>query len=314
MTVPAVITGLAYRLGQLTPLEELSGDALPAGTVDALLARGQRLCSVAGAEYPLITGSVLDTLAGAGVEPGEVDRVLVTSESILISGSKRDHERRRAELYSHLSDCGLERAPVMLLTFSGCSSAVMALEYASHVVRAGSARNVLVVAADRVYEGGDRVLEPEVSVVGDGAASCLVSARDGGSGDFDLGWVRRRGFLKAVKPERSTNFGPALVMLGRALTSLGREVGTGTAALDEAWLACNNYGLPTVRLFAHALGHANRRVFVDNIAAIGHLGSPDPIVNLAALAGREQTVLLLATGPADCTLALLSPADGAGLR
>lgn len=305
--MPAVITGLAYRLGRLTPLEEMAGDVLSADAVEALLGRGQRVCSVADSEYPLIVASVGETLARAQVPPDQIDRVLVTSESILISGSKRGHERRRAELYGHLVDCGLSSAPVMMITFAGCSSAVVALEYASHLVRDGGAEHVLVIAVDRVLEDADRILEPGVSVVGDGAASCIVTNRVGDRGELELRWVRRRGFLKAVTYQRSGNFGPALIMLGRALTSLSREVGAESLSLAGSWLACNNYGLPTVRLFAHALGCPDDYVFTHNVAAIGHLGSPDPLVNLAALAEKDTGVVLLATGPADCTLAFLSP-------
>lgn len=302
-----VITGLTYRVGQLTPLEELSGHALSADTVEALRERGQRVCAIADSEFPLIGEAVRGTLAAADVEPEQVDRIVVTSESILISGSKRHHEHKRAELYGYLADCGLSGAPVVLMTFAGCSSAVMALEYALHVVRAGDARHILVLAADRVLEDADRVLAPKVSVVGDGAASCLVTGRQGRVGDFDLRWVRRRGFLRAVAHQRADNFGPSLVMMGRALASLGREVATASPPTRDAWLACNNYGLPTLRLFAHSLGHPEERVFIDNVAAIGHLGSPDPLVNLACLAECGEPVLTLATGPADCTLALLTP-------
>lgn len=303
----ATITGLAYRLGTPTPLTDLVGRSLPAEVADQLLARGQRMCPVADHELPLITESVAASLKEAGVHAASVDRVFLTSESILISGSKRGHEAARARLYSAMAALGLGHAPVVMMTFAGCSSALTALEYATCLVERETAENVLVVAADRVPDGHERVLPPAISIVGDGVASCVVTARRGAAPGLALRWVRRRAFLAVANHDRATDFGPALVMLGRSLAALAREARAASADLDRARLVCNNYGLPTIRLFGRTLGIADERVFTDNVPRIGHLGSPDPLVNLATLTDCPDGVAVLATGPADCALAFLVP-------
>jgi hypothetical protein len=306
----AVIDGLASQLGELVSIESLVGDGISAEMADQLTARGQKMCSVAPSELPLIETSVRRSLAAAGIEPQAVDRILVTSESVLVAGSKPAHEALRARLYGLFAGLGLGGAPVLMFTFAGCGSVVAALEYAVLLVDAGSAENVLVVAADRVLEGGERVLPPAVSVVGDGVASCLVRRAAPESTGWLLREVRRRAFLEVAEFDRATDFGPALVMLGRALVSLAREQGARNGAWADAVLACNNYGMPTLRLFARTLGMTEDRLFTGNVAAVGHLGSPDPLVNLESLAGRGRPVALLATGPADCAYGLLEPYGG----
>jgi 3-oxoacyl-[acyl-carrier-protein] synthase-3 len=311
--MPAAITGLAYRVGTPTPLAELAGRLLPAETAEQLMARGQRICPIATCELPLIRASVEASLEAAGVAPASVDRVLVTSESILVSGTKRAHEAARARLYTAMAELGLGHAPLLMLTFAGCGSAISALEYASLLVDRGAASNVLVVAADRVLDEGQRVLPPVVSVVGDGVASCVVSGQAGGHDGLVLRWVRRRAFMEVAKFDRGTDFGPALVMLGRSLASMAREIRAMTSALDHAWFVCNNYGMPTVRLFGRTLGVADDRVFTENVSRIGHLGSPDPLVNLATLPDRSGGVVVLATGPADCAVALVTTLEDGDL-
>jgi 3-oxoacyl-[acyl-carrier-protein] synthase III len=311
--MPAVITGLAYQVGTPTPLAELIGRWLPAETAEQLLARGQRMCPLAPSELPLIRSSVTASLETAGLAPALVDRVLVTSESILVSGSKREHEMTRARLYTTMAELGLGHAPVLMLTFAGCGSAIAALEYASLLVDRGDAANVLVVAADRVLDGGQRVLPPVVSIVGDGVASCVVTGQTDDRDGLVLRWVRRRAFLEVAKHDRGTDFGPALVMLGRSLASIAREIRATTPVLDHARLICNNYGLPTVRLFGRTLGVADDRVFTENVSRIGHLGSPDPLVNLSTLPDRSGGVVVLATGPADCAVALVTTLEDGAL-
>jgi 3-oxoacyl-[acyl-carrier-protein] synthase-3 len=306
--VPAALTGFAYELGTPRTIDELAEDGLvPPEQAEQLIARGQRLCPVAESAEPLISTTVRRSLDSAGLEGGEVDRVLLASESILIAESKAGHQAARARLYLTLAGLGLGQVPVLMLTFAGCGSAVAALEYATLLVDRGEARAVLVVTVDRVLPGGRRVLPPAVSILGDGAASCVVTSRPAGPDDLALRRVWRRAFLTAVERDREEDFGPSLVMLGRSLVSLAKEVRP-TGALDGTAFTCNNYGTPTVRLFSRTLGIDDDRVFTANIDRVGHLGCADPLVNLASMPRPDGGVLVLLTGPADCALALLGPA------
>lgn len=296
-----VIRGLKSAVGVPTVITELPADAMPADVASRLVDRGQKLCPVATDELPLITESVTGTLAASGVDPAAVRHVLLATETMTVSGSRAGHEQMRGRLYQTLSDAGLGHAPVTALTFGGCGAVLTALDYATLLVERDPNGAVLVVAVGRMRDGDSRVLAPAVSAIGDGAASCVVTATGVG---WTLRWLLRRAFLQTARFDQSADFGPGLVLLGRALRTLRTEARVrGVPARPS--LICNNYGLPTIRLFSAALGIAAEDMFVDNIPLLSHLGTPDLLINLRDLPGTTAEVLALATGPADCALAAL---------
>jgi len=211
-------------------------------------------------------------------------------------------------MYGLLARQGLGHAPTTVVTFAGCSSALTLLESAAYHVTSRAGRHVLVLAVDRVLEHSMRVLRPAVSIVGDGAASCVVTAAGDRPG-WQLRWLGRRAFLDIAEHDRVTDFAPALVMLGRALLSLRRhELASLPVSTKNMTLLCNNYGLPTLRLFAATLGMRQDQVFTQNVPRTGHLGCPDPLVNLADCPGTgDAGVLVLATAPADCAISWFTP-------
>lgn len=297
----AVIGALASAVGAPTLLTDLPERAMPAGVAKELMDRGQRMCPVTADELPLVEESVSRSLAAAAVDAGSVDHVLVATETMAVSGSRAAHERMRGRLHRTLSGLGLGHAPVTALTFGGCSAVMTALEYAALRVERDPGSRVLVVAVGRMREDDSRVLAPAVSAIGDGVASCVVRAEGEG---WRVHWMLRRAFLQTAEFDQDADFGPALVILGRALRLLRGEAEK-RGLPDRPRLVCNNYGLPTVRLFSSTLGVPADDVFTDNIPLLSHLGTPDVLINLASLAETTTEVLALATGPADCVLASL---------
>lgn len=85
--------------------------------------------------------------------------------------------------------------------------------------------------------------------------------------------------------------------------------GSALAAIEYATLLCNNYGMLTLRLFGRMLSVGDDGIFTANVADIGHLGSPDPLVNLATVPEDGRALLVFASGPADCALALFCPME-----
>lgn len=297
----ASLSGLAYRLGEPTTLHELTDRGLTAEQASLLHERGQRVCPVASSEVELVAAAIAQTLMEAGGEARTVDRVLIATGYALVGGDGDEQERMRARLCGLLADLGLGHAPLTIVAMSGCAAGITIAEYATLLVDSGASRRVLVVAVDRVPDGESRMLPPSVSVLADGAASCIVGPGPG----LRLQWVRRRGFLDSLGLKPDVDFGPALVRLGRCLRALGHELQAEETARD-ALLLCNNYGLPTIRLFGRTLGVPDERTFTANVPVVGHLGTADPLVNLAEAVGTADEFLVLATGPADCALALVS--------
>lgn len=297
----AVISGFASAVGTPTLLTELPADVIAPDTASELVLRGQKLCPIADDELPLVEQAVATSLTTSGTAAAAVHHVMVATETMTVSGSRAAHEAVRGRLYRTLTGLGLGHAPVTALTFGGCSAVMTALEYATLLVERGSAGCVLVVAVGRLRDGDSRVLAPAVSAIGDGVASCLVTA-DGPGWRFN--WLLRRAFLKTAQFDSAEDFGPTLIALGRALRSLRKEaVERGLPQAPR--LVCNNYGVPTVRLFGSTIGVAEADIFMDNIPLLSHLGTPDILINLASQPAGVPDVLTLATGPADCVLASL---------
>jgi 3-oxoacyl-[acyl-carrier-protein] synthase III len=176
----AVITGAAGAVGTPVLLTELPRRAMPADVAERLVVRGQKLCPVAADDMPLVAESAGASLAATGTSPAAVRHVLVATETLAVSGSRAAHEETRGRLHRTLAELGLGHAPVTALMFGGCSAVMTALEYAGLLVERDPDGCVLVVAVGRMRDGDSRVLAPEVSALGDGAASCLVRA--GGDG------------------------------------------------------------------------------------------------------------------------------------
>lgn len=296
-----VVGGLARAVGAPTPVTELPHSAMPPEIADELVGRGQKLCPVAEDEVPLVEESVGSSLARAGCGPREVSHVLVATETMTASGSRAEHERVRGRLYRALAGIGLSRASVTALTFGGCSAVMTALEYADLLVGQDPGRCVLVVAIGRMRCGDSRVLAPAVSAIGDGVASCLVRAHGRG---WRIRWMLRRAFLQTAEFDQAADFGPTLVVLGRALRDL-RADAEELGLPQQPTLVCNNYGTPTVRLLSSTLRIPLGDVYLENIPLFSHLGTPDVLLNLQSLPEDVTEALALATGPADCALAAL---------
>lgn len=287
----SVISSLATAVGTGTLLEEVP--SISAEMAEALYARGQRFCPLTEDQFSLVELSVRETLASVRVDT--VDHVLVATETMTSTESRAGHEQLRGRLHRLLSELGLGHASLTAMTFGGCAAVMSALEYASLLVEAQRADSVLVVAVGALRDDDSRVLAPSISAIGDGVASCIVSV--GGAG-WRLDWMRRQAFLGISEFDAAEDFGPALVALGRALKTLRPSAAAGA---QPQVLVCNNYGLPTLRLFASTLGV--EEVFTSNVGRLSHLGTPDILVNLADLGAHVTEVLALATGPADCVLA-----------
>lgn len=171
----STLSGLAYRLGEPVPLDGLTDRGLTGEHVSLLRERGQRVCRVASSGLNSSARPSRTPPRRAGQEPGTTDRALVATGGALVAGDGGEQERMRARLCGLLADVGLGHAPLTIVALSGCGAAVTLAEYATLLVDSRASRRVLVIAVDRAPDGSSRMLPPTVSVLADGAASCVVA-------------------------------------------------------------------------------------------------------------------------------------------
>ena len=162
-------------------------------------------------------------LAASGLAPDEVDMVVLASASLEhpIPGIGPQVAHR----------LGIRRPGAFDLN-AGCAGFCYSLEVASNAIRAGSARNVLVVGAERLTDVTDQSDRATAVIFADGAGAAVVGAADE-PGIGPVAWGSDGDQYSAI--EMVAGAGGKMVMAGQAVyrwatTKL-------TATLEEAMSA-----------------------------------------------------------------------------
>ena len=273
----AFLSGLAYRLGERTPIEqlpELRGDP---GLLADLRANGlAHYCSAEGDRFGLLVGAVEASLARAGRAAKEVDAVVVCSGTTTWT---LDHE---GTVFRALAAVGIEGVPCVGVTMYEAANANVAVANAAAMVAAG-AEAVLVAAVDAVPVGDSRVTPPDVAVASDGAVAGIVGPDEG---DWLVrGWANGWDAALSERP-----LGPdtlddyaAFQLAGLARACQEAADVTGVAQSDLRAVVVPNLARPLLEAAAAAVGLTPEQVPLDNVARNGHVQAADVLVNLADL-------------------------------
>jgi 3-oxoacyl-[acyl-carrier-protein] synthase-3 len=182
-----------------------------------------------------------------------------------------------------LEALGCSRTPLYGAALHECGNLGAALHTARATVAAGLAHDVLVLTTDVCRPGG-RLMGGNLSVLSDGAASCLVGTARPDSG-FRLiamqtaveGAMHRINITTdTIAVVKATSDG-----LGRA--SKAAYVAAGVQPTDAKLLVTNNYGRSSLRIFAASVGMGFDKVYHANNADIGHCFAADVLIDLEAL-------------------------------
>lgn len=274
MIVPR-LCGPAYELGEyadpVTDLPELSTSAAAgltsaaAGFVTYHWSEGQLV--------ELMTAAVRRTLAASGVPGGDVDMVLLATDSL---PGDRTAQRDVGEF---LAETGMTGATVVTLGLMDCATAMTALGTAASLVRDGTARHVMVVTGDLadLSIGGERIVAGGVAVASDGAASVLVSAAAPGLPVLAM--------AHHATPERELTSGADHQQLTSRLTAY-RELFARLSAqvpvtAERTLILPSNFARYVMRMYLAEAGFPADRVDLDGVGSFAHCQGSDPLINLA---------------------------------
>ncbi|HEY8206015.1 MAG TPA: 3-oxoacyl-[acyl-carrier-protein] synthase III C-terminal domain-containing protein [Myxococcaceae bacterium] len=295
------VTGFAYRVGELRPVQELGVEP---DLVEILLAGGLETYSRARqTAVELAQEAAGETLRLTSCAPGDVDAVVFANESVWSDGAVGQDKAgdMRREIYRALHGLGLTRAYPVGAGLSGCANMLAGVGMARGLILTAGLRNVLVVGSDRRADG-HRLIPPAVGVISDGAASCLVTAKAGPG--FIVEALCQHADLSLHESDLSKDFGRYLLEMGKAVKALGERMRELTGRSADAYkrLVLNNYGASTMRMFAHQLGFRTDQMYRRNVARLSHVAAADIAINLADLeaAGELQSgdrVMAFASGP-----------------
>lgn len=282
------LTGPAYALGRLVPVEHLAG-ALAA----RLREHGFGTCSVADRPpSELAADAITKLLRDNELTASDVGAVVYATCSH--RGEPAGQDQAVRDVLARVGLAGARRYGVWLGESGNLGAA---FRLARALLR--DEREVLVVLADAVPDrpGEYRAMPNAVTVNGDGAAACLLSTVR--SGQYTV-------------EEIGTHANPAMSAAGRGsglreyLEFMAGVRGV-LAALPSGpggyqWLVTNNYCDANVDDFADLAGIERTRTFRGTVARHGHVFAADGLINLTELTGTARVapgerVLVLCTGP-----------------
>ncbi|MDV9192669.1 beta-ketoacyl-ACP synthase III [Streptomyces sp. SR27] len=219
---------------------------------------GIRTRHIAGPDEPvdeLAAHAAGKALATAGLAPDDIDLVLVAT-STAIDRSPNTAARVAARL-------GMTSPATMDLNVV-CAGFTHALATADHAVRAGGARRVLVIGADKMSDVADWTDRTTCVLVGDGAGAAIVEAVDEeqsvpGIGPVLWGSVPEMGNAVRIEgtPPRFAQEGQSVYRWAtQQLPALARK-------------ACERSGIAPEELAGVVLHQANLRIIEPLAAKIG---------------------------------------------
>jgi len=276
VTEPALISGIAYALGDLKPITDL--DFLQCDD------KKRALYQLAGFEYfaesdlsmrGLAALSATQTLESCGNAADEIDVCLYVAESY-----DRDETVNSLDVNRLLVDLGLKNAAPMHVSVSNCANIASALRLAASLVEAGSARSVLVVSVDKAPRrfGGRRMFQ-EMSIKSDISVSCVVS-RSAGRG-YRLLYLAQHNCADMACTE-TTDPASYSVPKFKNVRSTARQ---GCASLsmepsDFARCITNNYSREVTKMFVSLCGFRSDAGWYRNIPRFAHAVAGDVLINL----------------------------------
>ncbi|MCQ4083501.1 hypothetical protein NGB36_23620 [Streptomyces sp. RB6PN25] len=192
-----------------------------------------------------------------------------------------------------------------------CGNFGPSLRVAMDLLRDPARERVLLVLADRAGSARRRVMANGMSVFSDGAAACLVTAREPGGGGprFAVEAVATRTRVRPDAGDGAQAGILATVELARgSVSDLARITGLAVMEYDHVMFA--NYRTDSQQFLAQAMGFPPERLLLGSVGRLAHCFSADILVTLdeqyttGGLAPGSR-LLAAATGPSSwSTIAL----------
>ncbi|MBI4032549.1 hypothetical protein HY374_02490 [Candidatus Berkelbacteria bacterium] len=233
---------------------------------------------------PALAKSVHDLLASAQLSPSEIPLLIVATGSPAPSPAQDTPEAleqfhfRSARLQHEI---GAHEARALELVGQGCGTFVSALDLAARYLTTSDYSHALVVAADARPPGASR--DVIHNLMSDAAAAVLVSRRSP--------MLRIRGFYQQSQPyywETATKREEVLAsyfpMTVRVITQALTAFNVPAEALR--WIVPHNVGVRSWELVCRALKFPLDRVWLENVARVGHTVSCDHVINLVDMRSR----------------------------
>lgn len=267
------LSGLAYSIGQVKPIDDLAGvDNVTVDLLNILKSRGlKNFCEDSRTIPEMCLASALQTLEATNLKPAQIHAVVFTSSNS--DGLVTDDDE--TALFTALHSAGFVKTRVIGLTLQACSACGEAFQLACDLVNDPEKKALVIVFGKKK---ANRVGPQANTVFSDAAASCIVSA---GSGDFEICASESMINTYLGSMGRSGNINQTHGGL-LDLRELSRKVCEQSGVDPKAMRAFfgTNASLGHLNFMAQAAGMPLAKVYHDDVEQYGHLHSCDNLISL----------------------------------
>lgn len=286
--LPCYIHGIAYTLGDKVEISTLEPDIIDSTTLARMHDLGLRYYRHSDSTPVELAAEVLmETLQLSSVPPNEIDVVIYSSVHA-------EEDALNALAFRNLLESlDLTNATPMGLTLADCANFGSTLRIAHSMLNGGFAKNILIVTADVCRNPNNRILTDTLSVLSDGAASCILTHQK--ESNIELLAISQKTNQLIRTAEASDLAFLVQQNLKQILTELVDQTGINLDSISQ--LIANNVNDEAVRFMSVSLGLDHSACYLDNIADFGHAHSADLLINL-------RTYLEDGISPGETVLAL----------
>lgn len=283
----ASLSAIQYELGEPYKIDGL--DFLVNDPEKLELFRSSGLLNYAESElsvFELCSRAVTRTLDNTAVDRNVIDFVLFVAEN-----ANTDFSLGIRQVNNLLTQLGLSHALPVSVGLSDCANILTGIQMGAGLVASKMARNVLLVCADKILrEPGKREMARQMSVLSDGAVSCMIS--EPAAGDYDIGLMTHHNnpsqwelwnTVSEYENIYSMEKFKQLVTVGKR--SLRQH---GVQPKDIKRVITGNYRESISKMFIEITGFVPEQGYFDNIPRFGHTLAGDVLINLKDYVDQEQ--------------------------
>ncbi|WP_206957910.1 3-oxoacyl-[acyl-carrier-protein] synthase III C-terminal domain-containing protein [Trinickia acidisoli] len=298
ISAPAFVTGEFVELARFE-LDEASGASL--ADVGVIGAR-----TVVDVPLMTLAASAARKVMQATKVPGsEVDAVVVCTSSFW-----RHRQLSSGEISRALLDLGMDRAQVVMASVMGCHNAVAGFRLARSLIRAEQFKHVLLITVDVADSPASRLADGP-SLLGDGAAACLIATQPYGDAfqlmDLVLCDKHSIARLGDSAEDRQLKLVAWLAAINSVCSDLLKRNALYGDQIDR--LICNNYNPRMSQWIATQAGVGQKKTYPFD-GTRGHIWSSDILISLSEIAEQRdfeglERLICVGSGPHNFGAALL---------
>lgn len=216
-------------------------------------------------------------IAEKKVIPSEIDLIIVIDDALQRGTRIENFGQYIQHTY------GFSKADVLVLSGNHCSNVEYAITYAELMLKSESINNILIVAANKVEQKSERVIE-NYAIMGDGVGIVVLSSKEekgikiNGSHSLTYG-----AFYEANLAEIS----PILLYKNYALCISGllKKYKISPSIFSEIIL--QNANVSAILECFKSLGFKTKKMNLDHISKYGHIDCVDFIINLKRVIDKK---------------------------